>query len=323
MKRLKKTLLTVVTVFTFVLAGCSGQNSKAGGTGGKGAAGDIPVFAVNTTLAMQGSISDYIELAGDLIASSTVDTFSDAAGKITRLFVSVGSRISKGDPIATVDPSKPGMSYVLHTARSPISGTVVGLPAEVGMTIQSSTPLAKIAGGGGLEVQLYIPERFISKIRRGLPCQISLDAYPGELFRGSVSEVSPTVDIASRTEMIKVNVDNSSSRLKVGMFAKVKIITESKADIVKIPAASVIQRGGENIVFVITPDPTDSNYHIARQINVTPGILIDNVVEIQSGLEAGDEVVSKGMSLLNEGVRVNVIQKEGGASSSAGEGERK
>jgi multidrug efflux pump subunit AcrA (membrane-fusion protein) len=302
-----------------VFSGCGGKkDAAAGGTGSGGRPGTgeaASVFAVSTTIAVQGQISDYIELSGDLIAGSTVDTYSDAAGKIVSLNVSAGSYVTRGSPIGTVDPSKPGMTYALYTVRAPISGTVVSLPAEVGMTISQSTPIARISGGGGLEVQLYVPERFISKVSRNLPAQITLDAWPGELFRGNVSEISPTVDVSSRTEMIKVNVDNSGSRLKAGMFAKVKIITESKNNIVKIPSASIIRREGKNVVFVVTPDPTDAAAKIAHQIDVIPGIQIDNIVEIQDGLVAGDEVVAQGMNLLTDGSKVNVVQKDAGVKS--------
>ncbi|MDR3325575.1 MAG: efflux RND transporter periplasmic adaptor subunit [Spirochaetaceae bacterium] len=313
---LKSKVNLIALAAIFAVASCNRQGGEAAAGGGRGGAAtgtEVTVFAVNTTEAVKGPISDYIELSGDLIAGSTVDAYSEAAkGKVTRVYVSVGSRVAKGDRIALIDPSQPGMTYVEHIVDAPISGTVTDLPIKVGMTISQTTSLAKISGGGGLEVQLYVPERYISKIRNGLSCQISLDAFPGELFRGKIDEVSPTVDVASRTEMIKVNVDNSSSRLKVGMFAKVKIITENKSNIVQIPAGAIVQREGKNVVFVATPDNSDKRYSIARQIDVTPGIIIDNVAEIQSGLESGDQIVTKGMSLLTDEAKINVIQKDAG-----------
>jgi multidrug efflux pump subunit AcrA (membrane-fusion protein) len=323
MRKVFNSLMMMTAVMSLaVFSGCGGKKDAAtsAARGGGGRPGEAAaVFAVGTTTAVKGQISDYIELSGDLIAGSTVDTYSDAAGKIVSLNVTSGSYVTRGSPIGVVDPSKPGMTYALYTVRAPISGTVVSLPAEVGMTISQSTSLAKISGGGGLEVQLYVPERFISKVSRNLGAQITLDAWPGELFRGNVSEISPTVDVASRTEMIKVNVDNSGSRLKAGMFAKVKIITESKDDIVKIPSASIVQREGKSVVFVVTPDPTEEHSKIAHQIDITPGIQIDNVVEIRDGLMAGDEVVVQGMNLLTDGGKVNVVQKDGVATTNSAE----
>jgi multidrug efflux pump subunit AcrA (membrane-fusion protein) len=269
----------------------------------------VPVFAVNTTGAAQGQIRDYLALSGDIVAGSTVDTYSDAAGKITRLYVTVGSRVNRGSPIASVDPSRPGMNYVESVVRSPIAGTVVSLPAQLGMTVSQQVSLAKIAGGGGLEIKLYVAERFISRVQLRQPCEITLDAWPGELFRGTVSEVAPTVDPVSRTMELRVNVDNPESKLKAGMFAKVRLLTEIKDNIVKIPANALVQRFGESFVFVVESDNSGRGGFVARRRNITPGILIDGVLEIAEGLNPRDEVVVRGQTLLQDGARVNIVER--------------
>jgi RND family efflux transporter MFP subunit len=231
------------------------------------------------------------------------------AGKVNRLYVDVGSRVSRNDPIAAVDPSKPGMTYVPGVARAPISGIVVALPAQLGMTVSQAVPLARISGGSALEIRLYVAERFISKMAVSLPCEITLDAYPGEKFRGSVSEVSPVVDPASRTMEVKVNVENPGDRLKAGMFAKVQVITEQKENIVKIPASALVRRFGESYVFTLETDPADPALRVARRRVVVPGILIDGIQEIQQGLQPNEELVVRGQTLLEDGSRINVIER--------------
>lgn len=270
---------------------------------------EVPVFAVNTTLAIQGQIQDYIALSGDIWAGSTVDAYSDAIGKITRIFVAVGGRVTRGDPIATVDPSRPGMTFRESTVSAPISGTIVALPAQVGMTISQAVPLARIASRGALEIRLNVAERFISRIALNQPCEITLDAWPGEIFRGTISEISPTVDPASRTMEVRINVVNADSKLKPGMFAKVRVITERKNNIVKIPASAVISRFGEQYVYIIEKDPQDPNINIVKKRVITPGILIDSVMEITKGLTVNEELVIRGQTLLDDGSRVNIIER--------------
>jgi multidrug efflux pump subunit AcrA (membrane-fusion protein) len=272
-----------------------------------------PVFAVNTMPAATGQIRDYLMLSGDITAVSTVDAYSDAAGKVSRLFVAVGSRVSRGEVIAKVDPSRPGMEYVESDVKAPISGLVVSLPAQLGMTISQAVPLARISGGsaaaGGLEIRLYVSERFISKVSLGQICEISLDAWPGEVFRGRISEISPTVDPASRTMETKVAVENSLSKLKAGMFAKVRIITEQKDKVVKIPQSALIQRFGEDYVFTTDADPAEDGSFLARKKIVVPGIIIDGVMEVKQGLSVNDEVIVRGQSLLEDGAKVNIIDR--------------
>jgi len=265
------------------------------------------VFAVNTMAAASGQIRDYLALSGDIIASSMVDTYSDAAGKVSRLYVSVGSMVKRGDPVAAVDPSRPGMEFVASVVRAPVAGTVIALPAQVGMTVSQAVPLARISGGAGLETRLYVAERFISKINLNQPCEITLDAYPGEVFRGSITEVSPTVDTTSRTMEIRVGVENPGARLKAGMFAKVRIITETKEGVVKIPASAVVNRFGEQYVFSV--DKTAPDAPVARKRLIVPGIVIDGVMEVRQGIAPDEEIVVRGQTLLEEGSRVNIIEQ--------------
>ena len=269
----------------------------------------IPVFAVNTTLAVQGQIQDYITFSGDIVAGSTVDVLPEAAGRITELFVSVGSRVNRGDRIASIDPSRPGMTFRQSIATAPISGTIVMMPGQVGMMVSQAVPLARIAGGGGLEIKLFIAERFISKMALNLSCEIILDAWPGEIFYGSVSELSPTIDLASRTMEIRVNVSDPEAKLKQGMFARVRVITERKEDIVKIPASAVINRFGEQYVYVIDKDPQNPQIDIVRKRIVVPGIIIEGVAEILSGLLPDEEIVVRGQTLLDDRSRVNIIER--------------
>jgi len=269
----------------------------------------IPVFAVNTTTAVKGQIQDYIALSGDIVAGSTVDVYSEAAGKVAEVYTAVGQRVVRGQRVAAIDPSRPGMEYRWSVATAPISGTIVALPAQLGMTISQAVPLARISGGSGLEIKLYVAERFISKMAMNLPCIVTLAAWPGEVFQGSISEVAPTVDPSSRTMEVRVTVRNPGNKLKTGMFAKVRIITESKNNIVKIPASAMLSRFGEQYVYVVEKDPVDPQYNIVRKRGVTPGILIDGVLEIQNGLAPDEEIVTRGQTLLEDGVRVNIIER--------------
>ena len=304
----KIAVLSVLLLITLSLSGCKKDKDGPGG------APQATVFAVNTTTAVKGQIQDYIALSGDIIAGSTVDVYSDAAGKVAEVYVAVGQRVGRGDPIAAVDPSRPGMDFRWGVATAPISGTVVALPAQLGMTISQAVPLARISGGGAgsnaaLEIRLYVAERFISKMAMNLPCEITLDAWPGEIFQGSISEIAPTVDPASRTMEVRVNVNNPGSKLKAGMFAKVRLITERKDSIVKIPASAMLSRFGEQFVFSVDRDSEDPEQTVVVKKTVVPGILIDGVLEIQTGLAPDEEIVIRGQTLLEDGSRVNIVER--------------
>ena len=302
--------IAVLLILIFGFSGCERIQAIGGRSGNAPPAPPpAPVFAVNTMAAVQGSISDYLALAGDIVAASAVDAYSDAAGKVSRIYVAIGNSVYRGQPIAEVDPSRPGMEYVPSVVRAPVAGIIVALPAQLGMTVSQAVPLARIAGGSGLEIRLYVAERFISRISLGQNCEVSLDAWPGEVFQGSISEVSPVVDPSSRTMELRIAVVDAGSRLKAGMFAKVRIITEVKDNIVKIPASAMIQRFGEEYIFVAQQDPETPGTYTARKRNVVPGIMIDGIMEIQQGLNPGEDIIVRGQTLLEDGSRINIVDR--------------
>ena len=312
-----KILLLVLTVL--VLSGCERikeirEKLKPGDSEEQETQVVAPsvVFAVNTTAAVQGHISDYIALSGDMIAGSQVDVFPEVpptGGRIVAVNVRMGQWVNRGQQMVVVDPSRPGMEFEHILVTAPISGRIFNLPAQVGMSVSPAVPLARIAGGGSLEVRLHVAERFISRMALNLPCEVTLDAWPGEIFRGSVRELSPLVDPASRTMEVRVNVSDPRGRLRAGMFAKVRIITERKNNVVKIPSSALISRFGEQYVYVVENDEENPDHTIAVKRIVVPGINIDGEIEIQSGLKADEEIVTRGHSLLDDGVRVNVVER--------------
>jgi membrane fusion protein, multidrug efflux system len=309
------TVVALALLAASALAGCAAKGgttpAKAakGAKDGKDAPVAAPIFAVNTTTAVKGQIRDYLALSGDLVAGSTVDVYSDIAGKVTKLYVSVGDRVAKDAPLADVDPSRPGMTYVAGVAKAPIAGTIVTLPVQIGTTVSQAAPIARLSRTDALELRTYVAERFVSKMRLGLKAEVSLEAYPGQVFPAVVKELSPVLDPASRTMEVRLDVYGDGAHLKAGMFAKVKVITEDKQGIVKIPATAVVKRFGENYVFVVETDPTDPAFRVAHKRAVVSGILIDDKLEVRSGLNVGEEIIVRGQTLLEDGTRVNVVER--------------
>lgn len=265
------------------------------------------VFAVNTTKTVAGELIDYLDLNGDVLTKSTVDIYPDTFGKVSKLSINVGDRIEKDQVIAEIDPSRPGMIFVPSPVKSPISGTVSNIPVYVGSTITQGMPIARITTTDNLEIRTEVAERFIGKMRTGLETLISFEAFPGELFRGRVTELSPLVDPASRTLELKVRLNRQDPRIRPGMFAAMKVITERKLGIVKIPVDCLVRRYGETYVFVVKDDPTASTGKRVERRQVLPGIQIDEKLEIVKGLRPGELIVIMGQSLLEDNSVIRVV----------------
>jgi multidrug efflux pump subunit AcrA (membrane-fusion protein) len=313
------------TALAAALAGCGGDKNKKAAT--EEAA---TVFAVSTTTATRGELKDYLEFGGDVTAKTNVDILPDTAGRIAEVKVHVGDYVEKNQIIALVDASRAGMNYELGPVKAPISGTITAVNVVQGSMVSQAMSVARVSKTEALEISMNVPERFISKIRADQQAYLRFDAYPGEVFPARTSEVSPVLDQSSRTMSVKLSLVKPDERIKAGMFARVKLITDTRSGIVKIPEAAIVSRFGETFVFVVEPaapapatDPANGETADAakaadtdaipaltvRKQPVKAGIRVDDKIEILSGLSAGDEIVVRGQTLLENGSLINIVSR--------------
>ncbi|WP_318713739.1 efflux RND transporter periplasmic adaptor subunit [Treponema sp.] len=301
----KKTLiLTAAVAATLSLVSCKGNKDE---DKKKGDEAQETVYAVNTFKTKSGNLDNYLEFGGDVSSVSAIDVLPDTNGKITRTLVSVGDKVKKDDIIAYVDASRPGMNYAASPVKSPVSGTVTSFPYTVGATVAPSMSIAKISDTKDLQIKVNIPERFVSRIQLNQKAAITFDSYPSDVFNAIVYEVSPVLDSVSRTMAIKLKIVPEDPKVRVGMYARVKLITESMHDVIVLPSNAVVMREGKPYLFVVSDKKTESGKSTVDMVPVKLGISVDNNTEISEGVTAGVEVVVKGQTLLNQGDAVTVL----------------
>jgi multidrug efflux pump subunit AcrA (membrane-fusion protein) len=302
-------------VVLFAAAGCvflpsllaEPKNGTAnGGPEKPGAPAADTVFSVRAAKAENRDLQAYLELNGNVVNENQVAVFPDMGGKLVSVRVSLGSRVQKGQVIAEVDPSKPGSSYSLSPVTAPISGTVVGAPLSVGATVSASSAIATIADSRRLEIEASIPEREVGQLEEGLEAEITLAAFPGEIFQARVSQVSPVLDANSRTKRIVLNFTAQDRRINAGMFAGIKLNTRNYKNVIAIPSEAVVELRGVNGVYTL-----DAPEERAFFREISEGVTVDGETEIRSGLEAGALVVVQGQQFLTDGAKVRVIGVQG------------
>ncbi len=304
MKKTAKSVITIASMtaaLTFISCG-----PKKGGKPGESKEVE-PSYAVSTYKTVEGNLDDYLEFGGDVASVNEVMVLPDQAGKITNILVKVGDMVKQGQTLAYVNPLRVGVIYNDSPVKAPISGRITSLPVTVGSTVSQSSSVAKVARTDELEIRIAIAERFISRITNGQSATVTFDAYPSVEFGAKIFEVSPVLDTSTRTMGVKLRLNPPDSRVKVGMYGRVKLVTESVKNAIVLPSSAIVTRDGKDYVFVIaSPKSAESEATVTLK-NIKKGISVDNKVEITKGLEAGDEVVIKGQSLLNEGAKVNIV----------------
>jgi RND family efflux transporter MFP subunit len=201
-----------------------------------------------------------------------------------------------------VDPARPGEVYSQSPVIATTSGTVLEAPVYPGDTLTLQTAVYVVGDISNLVVETFVPERFTTAIRIGLGAEVYLEALPGERFAAVVEEVSPALDPASRTLRIRLRFTRQDSRIRAGMFAMVSLVTNSRRNVPVIPRNAVINTYGSWIVFTV------NERNIAERHEIAIGLENEEFIEVLSGIELGDRVVSAGQNFLTDGEPVRIVE---------------
>jgi len=235
-------------------------------------------------------------LFGETKAFKDVDVFPRINGIAQSKTVSLGTRVEKGQLLATVKQDIPGMDFALYQIESPMSGVLTMDALEVGATVSPQRAVFRVSQQQPLAVQLNIPEALVNRIKMGQKMQVQFEAFPEKTFNGEIYEISPFLNQSSRSLAVRVKIDNPESILKPGMFAKAFLNVDRRQGLT-VPLDALIRSGARRYVFKVQDG-------VAQKIPIQTGVIFDNRIEIISGLSEGDRIVVFGQSLLDDGMQV-------------------
>ena len=185
--------------------------------------------------------------------------------------------------------------------RSPINGVVTARNYDKGDMYSMTQPIFVVEQIQPVKMLINISESLFTQVHKGMEFDIAVDAYPGEVFKGTVNLLYPTISSATHTFPVEVICTNGDERLRPGMFARVTANFGTNHHIVVPDIAVVKQQGsGEHFVYVLKSDNT------VKYTLVELGKRLGNRYEIVSGLNEGDKVVTEGQVRLKDGVSVTV-----------------
>ena len=188
--------------------------------------------------------------------------------------------------------------------RAPISGYISERMIRVGNLVTLHQPVYHITSYDPLLAVLHVPERELRVLSKGLEVSVALDAWPGELFNGEVIRISPVIDPSTGTFRVTVEVRDQAQMLKPGLFGRVEILYDMHEDVAIIPRSAVITEDEFSHVFVIDDERTVSR----RTIEL--GYENKGYIEVLTGLEKGETVVTAGKGSLSDGTRVEIVGEE-------------
>jgi membrane fusion protein (multidrug efflux system) len=201
--------------------------------------------------------------------------------------------------------------------RAPIDGVVSERQIKVGNMVTVNQPVFVVTDFDPLLANLYVPERELNKLRAHQRATVNADALPDRRFTGVIDRISPTVDPKTGTFKVTVAVADPTRQLKPGMFGRIDVVYDVRANTLLVPRAAVLQEDAESTVFVVKDG-------VAARRTVQTGYTNNGSIEVVSGLAQGETVVTVGHSSLKDGAKVSQVgtkQKE--TAVVADEGKRK
>jgi RND family efflux transporter MFP subunit len=181
--------------------------------------------------------------------------------------------------------------------RAPFAGVVGQRLVSVGDYVARGTKVASVLRTNPLRVNLTVPQQYSAEVAVGRPVLLEVDAAPGQRFEGQVRYVSPALQTDSRTLVVEALVANDKGVLKPGSFATARIEQASERPAVLVPAASVRTVSGTSRVYVISADRAEERI-------VTVGQSVDDLVEINTGLKAGENVATSNLDKVVDGAQI-------------------
>ncbi len=355
-----KQILLVPVVFTIVLivAGCSSgpERGKENNTMSPDSITEKKVELVRIMELKKQIIGRTIEQTSTLMSFEEIHLAPSSPGRVEKIYVEIGSRVSKGDVLVQMDRTQLHQAMVqLNTVetdfkrldtlnkvgsiskqqydqtkaqyeialsnveflkentrlRAPFNGVISGKYFEDG-ELYSGTPnttagkaaIVSIVQLNPLKAIVSVSENYFPMFSTGMIAQVESDIYPDKEFRGKVFRIHPTIDQATRSFEVEVEVPNPGKKLRPGMFCRVSIeIGEVKALVV--PAVSILKLQGSNERYVFLEENGK-----ARRVTVTLGKRYDDQVEIVAhDIKEGEHLIVSGQSRLLNGMDVKVVSE--------------
>jgi membrane fusion protein (multidrug efflux system) len=186
--------------------------------------------------------------------------------------------------------------------KAPFAGVIGMAKVDHGARIDSDTVIAPLDDLAEVEVEFQIPEIFYPGVPAGRGATARSDAFDAREFAGSVTAIDSRINPASRAFSVRATIANPDLALRAGMFMHIALVLDTRLS-VSVPEEAIVTENSETYVYLVA-----DNKAVRRQ--VTLGKRLDGAVEVVSGVNAGEDVISSGVQNVDDGGAVQIIESE-------------
>lgn len=199
-----------------------------------------------------------------------------------------------------------------HTIRSPFDGYVSAKYSEIGAWINGGDPLVQIIELDRVEIRAPATAEYASRLALGDSVRVEFPELPDKLLVGAVDRIVPIADSRARTYPVFIRLNNefragNVPQLLAGMLARVELAAGAERKLPLVPKDALVLSQGQRSIFVVEPDGANSRIGTVREISVDLGVAMDNLIQVNGDVRAGQLVVVVGNERLASGERVSFV----------------
>ncbi len=190
-----------------------------------------------------------------------------------------------------------------YKVTAPRAGIVGDIPVRVGDRVTTATQLTTVDQPGSLEAYVYVPIERSAQLKMGLPVQI-VDSTGKVLSDSRITFISPQVDNATQTVLVKARIANGNDALRQSQFIRARVVWGTHQS-PEVPMLAVTRLSGQYFAFVA--EPQNGGSYVAKQRPITVGQTVGNDFEVRDGIKPGDKVIISGTQFLMDGMPVTPL----------------
>lgn len=187
-----------------------------------------------------------------------------------------------------------------YEIEAPWDGVVSKVWISEGNYVAPRAPLVEVYDPASLRVRFSVPEQDARFLKTGVAVQVTLDAYPGKTFEGTVERIYPQLEAATRTITVEAGL-NADVPLLSGLFARVAVPMEKAAHAVVIPSGALLALPNGDSVVLVAQDEK------AVRRPVKTGLEAGGFVQILEGVTPGEDVIVRGQENLKDGAGIKIM----------------
>jgi RND family efflux transporter MFP subunit len=187
------------------------------------------------------------------------------------------------------------------TVRAPFTGFITDRPVAVGEYVTTSSKIATVMKLDPIRLRLQVPELEAARLRVGQQVDVTVEALADQSLRGRITAINPALDPSTRATIVEAALPNGRGLVRAGMFATARVALGDTANAMFVPKSAMLSDPNTNSFRVFTVQ-----HNVARLRIVQPGPEHAGTVRILSGVNPGDQVVTKGLEQLFDGAAVKI-----------------